>query len=284
MSPRRPARMVHRGDQLAGDRPACGGVNVRGLEAAVEDDYPEAEEGAPAPSPRRPPRVVYEDEDVIAVDKPAGMSFHNDDLVHRSPGVLTAVRAMQSAGCLPGSNYDGPLFSVHRLDKVTSGILLFAKSEAAAAALSEQFRARRVHKYYVALSTRRPSKKMGTVSGDLAKSRRGAYKMTRGGGESGVGQGEANGGAGGNSAVTRFVSRGLTGSEPARRPLRMLVMKPLTGKDRDTVLVTRNVKKVREPLSFSNASTATLHNDPARVRSRESKPTSRQDAPAPRGV
>ena len=45
--------------------------------------------------------------------------------------------------------------SVHRLDKVTSGVLLFAKSEAAAAALSAQFQRRAVHKYYVALSGRR---------------------------------------------------------------------------------------------------------------------------------
>ena len=178
----------------------------------------------------RSPRVIYEDADVLAVDKPAGMSFHSDDLVYNSPGVLTTVRNLQESGTLEGSEYTGPLHSVHRLDKVTSGVLLFAKSETAAAALSAQFQRRAVHKYYVALSARKPSKKMGTVSGDLRKSRRGAYKLTRGG----------------DSAVTRFVSRGVTGAADlefasnsnsnsdstagAGRPLRLLLMKPLTVK------------------------------------------------------
>jgi hypothetical protein len=49
---------------------------------------------------------------VLAVDKPAGMSFHNDDLVTHLPGVLSTVRMLQAAGELPGSDYTGPLHSV----------------------------------------------------------------------------------------------------------------------------------------------------------------------------
>jgi hypothetical protein len=56
-----------------------------------------------------------------------------------------------------------------------------------------------------------------------------------GGGSGGGGKksgGGGGGGGGGASAVTRFVSRGVTGAKPASRPLRLLVLKPLTGKGR----------------------------------------------------
>ena len=164
--------------------------------------------------------VIHEDDDVLVIDKPAGMSFHNDDLVTNLPGVLSTVRALQASGELRGSDYTGELHSVHRLDKITSGILLLAKNERVASWLARQFARRRVHKYYVALSARKPSKKMGTVQGDMAQARRGAYKLTR------VEPGESP-----PAAVTKFASRGVRGASPGGdRPLRMLLMRPLTGK------------------------------------------------------
>ena len=192
---------------------------------------------APAPPPLiHDPVVIYEDDDVLAVHKPAGMSFHNDDLEHHRPGVLSTLRALQARGALPGSDYAGPLHSVHRLDKVTSGALLFAKTPDAAAALAAEFRARRVHKYYVALSAKRPSKKMGTVAGDMARTRRGAWKLLRPKHSSPAQASPQSGSDSGSgtrtntppAAVTRFVGRGVPGVDG--RPLRMLVMRPLTGK------------------------------------------------------
>jgi hypothetical protein len=104
-------------------------------------------------------------------------------------------------------------------------VLLFAKSAAAAAALAEQFNRGRVHHYFVALSARTPSKKNGTVSGELTKIRKGAYKLSRvsivGSSNPGSGSGSGGGGSGGggpkggggtaSSAMTRFVSRGVAG-------------------------------------------------------------------------
>lgn len=163
--------------------------------------------------------VIHEDDDVLVIDKPAGMSFHNDDLVTNLPGVLSTVRALQAQGELRGSDYAGELHSVHRLDKITSGILLLAKNERVASWLARQFARRRVHKYYVALSARKPSKKMGTVQGDMAQARRGAYKLTRSPADSPP------------AAVTKFASRGVRGASPGGcRPLRVLLMRPLTGK------------------------------------------------------
>jgi tRNA pseudouridine32 synthase/23S rRNA pseudouridine746 synthase len=176
-----------------------------------------------ATAPLRPPCVIHEDDDVLVIDKPAGMSFHNDDLVTNLPGVVSTVRALQASGTLRGTDYAGAVHSVHRLDKTTSGILLLAKNERVASWLTAQFAARRVHKYYVALSAKRPSKKMGTVRGDMAKSRRGAWKLTR------PEKGKSP------AAVTKFASRGVRGASPdgegeEGRSLRMLLMRPLTGK------------------------------------------------------
>jgi len=164
---------------------ALGGASARGVARRAL--------ASPSPSPNAPPpppvsiRVIYEDDDLLAVDKPCGLSFHSDDLEGveegsngaPAPGLLATIRAAQRSGSLTGSDYRGALHSVHRLDKVTSGITLFAKNKATASHLGEQFRSRRVHKYYVALSARMPSKKMGTVAGEMTRARRGAWRLVR---------------------------------------------------------------------------------------------------------
>ena len=68
--------------------------------------------------------------------------------------MLPMLRDMQRRGEL---EFSGRLFSVHRLDRVTSGLLMVAKSAAAAREASELLRDRRLHKYYVALSARKPA-------------------------------------------------------------------------------------------------------------------------------
>jgi len=119
------------------------------------------------------PRILHECEDTLIIDKPVGIPFHgNED----SPGIVQVVRSMQRDGSI---GYQGALHPVHRLDRVTSGILVFAKSSAAAGALVKEFRAHRVIKYYTALSGRKPTKKMGRVVGDMERSRRSSWKLLR---------------------------------------------------------------------------------------------------------
>jgi tRNA pseudouridine32 synthase/23S rRNA pseudouridine746 synthase len=190
------------------------------------------------------------------------MSFHSDDLEgveegsneKPAPGLLAVIRAAQENGSLVGSDYVGPLHSVHRLDKVTSGITLFAKTPVAAAHLSEQFRLRRVHKYYVALSAKRPKKKMGTVSGEMTRARRGAWRLVKR--PSKDERNEARNDKEGDDstrvtrngspqvATTKFSSRGLLKPKSAERDsrggrdetkknaraLRFFVLRPLTGR------------------------------------------------------
>ena len=203
---------------------------------------------APQPPPA-PIRVIYEDDDLLAVDKPCGLSFHSDDLEgveagtdeSPAPGLLATIRAAQRNDKLAGSDYRGALHSVHRLDKVTSGITLFAKNRRTASHLGEQFRLRKVHKYYVALSARKPSKKMGTVAGEMRRARRGAWRLVRSSDAKNDGQSsKLTPGDGGSNAktnpqvaTTKFVSRGLRkpGADAEQtRALRLLVLRPLTGR------------------------------------------------------
>ena len=69
------------------------------------------------------------------------------------------------------------LYPVHRLDKVTSGILVMAKTAAANQELVTQFKDRKVEKYYLAISAKKPKKKQGLIKGDMEAARRGAWKL-----------------------------------------------------------------------------------------------------------
>ena len=151
-------------------------------------------------------RLLHETERLLVVDKPPGLPFHEDD---GGPGVLQAARAAQACGAWA---YGGRLHGVHRLDRVTSGVLVLAKSAHDAGLLGGAFRAGNVRKLYVALSARRPSKKMGVVVGDMARSRRGAWMLLH---------------SRERPATTRFVSSGVVGSRPG---LRGFVLRPLTGR------------------------------------------------------
>lgn len=92
--------------------------------------------------------VVYEDQDLIAVNKPAGMTVHAG--AGNPSGTL--VNALLGRGqALSGGGDPLRPGIVHRLDKETSGILLVAKNDSSHAKLAEMFRARQIDKTYLAL-------------------------------------------------------------------------------------------------------------------------------------
>lgn len=99
-------------------------------------------DAAAAVPPREFP-IVYEDEWLLAIDKPAGVAVHGGSGV--SHGVIEQLRRARPEAKL--------LELVHRLDKETSGLLLIAKKRSALTALQEQFRARETGKVYAALVT-----------------------------------------------------------------------------------------------------------------------------------
>lgn len=104
-------------------------------------------------------------------------------------------------------------YYTYRLDAGTSGCLLLAKSQESATDLIAQFRSKTVQKYYVALSDRRPKKKMGSIVGAMKKGRRGSWLLEPDHGD--------------NPAVTRFIS---TGTGDGSSTLRAFLVKPETGK------------------------------------------------------
>jgi 23S rRNA pseudouridine955/2504/2580 synthase len=100
-----------------------------------------AERSSAPSAPAREFPIVYEDEYLIAVNKPAGVAVHGGSGV--SSGVIEQLRQAR-----PTAKF---LELVHRLDKETSGLLLIAKKRSALVALQEQFRSRETGKTYAAL-------------------------------------------------------------------------------------------------------------------------------------
>jgi 23S rRNA pseudouridine1911/1915/1917 synthase len=112
----------------------------------------DAEPAAPEPlhaSPEEIPlTVLYEDRDVVAIDKPAGMVVHAGAGVHSGTLVNALLHRFESLSGVGGELRPG---IVHRLDRYTSGVLLVAKNDAAHRALAAQFSGRQVEKTYLAL-------------------------------------------------------------------------------------------------------------------------------------
>ncbi len=120
-----------------------------------------------------PLSVVFEDEHLIAVDKPAGM------VVHPAPGNWsgTLVNALLGRGTLPeGTGEDRPGI-VHRIDKETSGLLLVARTDRAHRALSAAIAARRVIRRYAAMAWGHLDKDEITVDRPLARDPRDRRRM-----------------------------------------------------------------------------------------------------------
>jgi 23S rRNA pseudouridine1911/1915/1917 synthase len=120
-----------------------GAVVRRGDAAVAEADRVEL--GAPPPPPFPSAlRLVHEDDDLVVIDKPAGLLT----IATERERERTAYRLLaEYVGGQPGRR----LFIVHRLDRETSGLLVFAKSPAAKRALQSQFEARSVERRYVAV-------------------------------------------------------------------------------------------------------------------------------------
>ena len=119
--------------------------------------------------------LLYEDDDFVVVNKPAGM------VVHAGAGVAsgTLVNALlYRLGTLSGAGGELRPGIVHRLDRGTSGALIVARNDAAHRALAEQFRARTVHKTYIALLTGRMSRDAGSIDLPISRDPRRRTRMT----------------------------------------------------------------------------------------------------------
>jgi 23S rRNA pseudouridine1911/1915/1917 synthase len=122
---------------------------------------------APAPEvPDAPYAIVYEDEHLLVIDKPAGV------VVHPARGHEAGTLAQALAGRAAGGDDPRRAGIVHRLDRDTSGLLVVARTEPAHAALKEQLRHREITREYLALVEGRPAARAGTIDAPLGRDRR----------------------------------------------------------------------------------------------------------------
>jgi 23S rRNA pseudouridine1911/1915/1917 synthase len=171
-------RLIENEDVLVNSKPSKPSYKLR------ENDEIEVELLAPAVevfTPENIPiEIVYEDDTLVVVNKPAGL------VVHPAAGTPSGTLANALAyhfQQLPGAGTGVRPGIVHRLDRDTSGLLVVAKTEAALENLSDQFRARTVSKWYVALVHGRVAANSGKIDQPLARdpSNRTRMAVVRGG-------------------------------------------------------------------------------------------------------
>src|SRR5215210_1753747 len=170
-------RAIDDGDVLVGGRAAKPSHKLKAGER-VEVELP-----APPPSEIEPEEIpldiLHEDEEVVVVNKPAGLVVHPAAGVHS--GTLANALAFHFGQLSGGGSLRPGL--VHRLDRDTSGVIVVAKTARAHENLSDQFRARTVFKSYVALVHGVTKEEKGKVEEPLARDPRNRTRMavSRGG-------------------------------------------------------------------------------------------------------
>ncbi|MEM4239191.1 MAG: RluA family pseudouridine synthase [Nitrososphaerota archaeon] len=120
-------------------------------------------------------RLLDEDEDLIVLDKPAGMMTHT--VAEKISGTLVNALLYH---CRDLSGIGGELKPgvVHRLDKLTSGVMVAAKSERAHLKLAEQFKRHSIERAYLALVWGNPKGDSGRIESRIARNPRQRLKMT----------------------------------------------------------------------------------------------------------
>src|SRR5579862_7268724 len=142
--------------------------------------------GRPMAAPLRaiaediPLDVIYEDEDLAVINKPAGMMVHagagaTEDERNRGTLVNALLHRFEALSGVGGELRPG---IVHRLDKETSGLIVVAKNDESHRKLAEQFAEREVKKKYIALVHGWIKKESGTISASISRDRVRRIRMT----------------------------------------------------------------------------------------------------------
>jgi 23S rRNA pseudouridine1911/1915/1917 synthase len=165
-------RLIEAGDVLVGGRAAKPSYKLRANdEIEIELTPPPSMAFIPE---NIPVEIVYEDDDLIIVNKPAGMVVH--PAAGNQSGTLANALAyhFQQLSSRAGAIRPG---IVHRLDKETSGLMVVAKNEVTHEKLADQFRAREVFKSYVALVHGVVAKNTGQIDQPIARDPRNRTRM-----------------------------------------------------------------------------------------------------------
>jgi 23S rRNA pseudouridine1911/1915/1917 synthase len=182
-------QLIEQGQVLVNDAKAKPSAKLRGGER-IAVLGPARIEPLRAVAEDIPLDVVYEDEDLAVINKPAGMMVHagagaTDDARNRGTLVNALLHRFGRLSVAGGDVRPG---IVHRLDRNTSGLILVAKNDVAHRSLAAQFAARRVHKTYIALVHGRIADESGTIASAISRDAVRRTRMTtrRSGGRSAV--------------------------------------------------------------------------------------------------
>ena len=158
-------RLINSGYVTVNDRVAKPSLKIKVGDAIVVNLPP------PEPPPalvaeHMPLAILYEDSDLLVIDKPAGLTVYPAP-GHPSHTLMNAVLAH----CPDISNIDGSVRPgiVHRLDKDTSGVMVVAKNKVAQLNLSAQLKSRRVLKKYLVLVKGHPSPEEGVIEAPIGR-------------------------------------------------------------------------------------------------------------------
>ena len=166
-------RLLDDGSVCLDGRPIRKNLRLGGGET-LEVELPEARDSAVEPE-QIPLDIVYEDDDVIVIDKPRGMVVH--PAAGHENGTLVNALLAHCGGSLSGIGGEKRPGIVHRIDKDTSGLLIVAKNDRAHQSLSEQLKTRSLSRVYDAVVVGGLREDTGTVDAPIGRSPRDRKKM-----------------------------------------------------------------------------------------------------------
>ena len=168
--------LIRRGLVTVGSRPArkAGEIVATGVSVSIRLERQELR-AAPEDLPLS---IVYEDDDLVVVDKPAGMVVHVGAGVRSGTLVNALLHHIGTLSAAGGALRPG---IVHRLDKMTSGLVIVAKNDAAHRALAAQFKSREIHKTYLALVHGRVAMDLGEIARPVGRDPVRRVRMKAGG-------------------------------------------------------------------------------------------------------
>jgi 23S rRNA pseudouridine1911/1915/1917 synthase len=155
---------------IKGGRVLVNGSASRASSTMRAGDTVDVEPADPPPlraSPEEIPlTILYEDADIVAIDKPAGMVVHAGAGVHSGTLVNALLHRFGTLSGVGGAMRPG---IVHRLDRFTSGVMLVAKNDAAHQRLAAQFSGRQIEKVYLALVHGQVKQETGRIERPIAR-------------------------------------------------------------------------------------------------------------------
>jgi 23S rRNA pseudouridine1911/1915/1917 synthase len=186
-------QLIGQGEVLVNGASAKASLRLRGGEQITVAGPPQAPPLRAIPE-EIPLDIVYEDDDLVIVNKPAGMMVHagagaTEDARNRGTLVNALLHRFAALSGVGGELRPG---IVHRLDRATSGLMVVAKNDESHRRLALQFSGREVHKTYIALVHGWPKKDRGTIQSAISRDVQRRTRMT-------------TRRAGGREAVTHYV-------------------------------------------------------------------------------